>query len=182
MSRLTGFVFAACVIAAGLTVPASAMPVTWTLNSVAFDDGATASGTFVYDADTNTVGAVNITTTSGAIVSGATYTMVNPGYGPFPQFIVVVTGTFADFTGTPALALGFDVPLTDGGGNIPLALLGLNRGGEFVCGNAGCSFGIETRAFVSGSVSAPVIPEPATISMLMMGLFGLGRARRARAR
>lgn len=33
---------------------AQAFPLQWTVNDVVFDDGGTASGSFFYDADTNT--------------------------------------------------------------------------------------------------------------------------------
>ena len=42
-----------------------------------FDDGGTASGSFVYDAVTNTYSAINVTTTTGATLAGATYTSLS---------------------------------------------------------------------------------------------------------
>ncbi len=47
-------------------VPADASPVTWDL-TLTFTDAATADGTFVYDASTNTYSAIDITTTAGTI-------------------------------------------------------------------------------------------------------------------
>jgi len=44
---------------------ASAQPIKWTLNNVIFSDGGTASGSFFYDAETNTVSEVNIVTEGG---------------------------------------------------------------------------------------------------------------------
>ena len=43
-----------------------AAPVTWSLTNVQFDDGAVATGTFVYDADTNQASAINITVIGGS--------------------------------------------------------------------------------------------------------------------
>ncbi len=63
-----------------LCVPsvASADGITWSLSGVTFDDGGTASGSFVYDAVTNTVSAVNIVTTAGTTFGGTTYTALGP--------------------------------------------------------------------------------------------------------
>lgn len=44
---------------------ASAFPVTWTLSGVTFTDGGTATGSFVYDADTNTTSAWSVTVAGG---------------------------------------------------------------------------------------------------------------------
>ena len=59
-----------------LCVPsvASADGITWTLSGVTFDDGGTASGSFVYDAVTNTVSSINIVTTAGPHRSEETHT------------------------------------------------------------------------------------------------------------
>ena len=56
---------------------AQAVPITWTFTGVTFDDGGTASGTFVYDPALgkvlSAVTATNITTTAGTTLSGYTY-------------------------------------------------------------------------------------------------------------
>jgi hypothetical protein len=41
---------------------AGAMPVTWDLEDVVFQNGETATGSFVYDADTNTFSNIDIVT------------------------------------------------------------------------------------------------------------------------
>jgi hypothetical protein len=176
MSRLSTFAVAAGLAVATLAAPAAAIPVTWTLHNVVFDDGATASGWFVYDADTNVFGPVDITTTSGAVVTGATYTLEDPGFDSTADFSVFVTGMLADYTGTPALALSMLVPLTNAGGMIPVS------NGEFVCIDAGCTDGTPARFIVSDAWVAGVgVPEPATASILALGLFGslYGRRRKA---
>jgi hypothetical protein len=179
MSRLPGLALAILLAVAG---SASATPVTWTLNDVTFTDGATAFGSFVYDADANTVSDVSITTSATPLYAGNDYLLSDPGFGPAPNFFVVVTGVLADYTGTGALALGPAMPMTNAGGTI---LLDLHSGGEFTCSDAGCTNGIFVRAFASGSISAPSapsVPEPATISLLLTGLLGFGirRARKTR--
>jgi hypothetical protein len=171
VSKFTGLAFAACLAAA--FAPASATPVTWTLQNVVFDDGATASGTFVYDASTGTLGAVAITTTSGPVVTGASYVLNDPGFGPGTNVVDVVTGTFADYTGLPVLQLYMAAPMTNAGGTIALVFGGT---GEGICGAVDCNWGSVSRqggGFITAGTT-PSVPEPATISMLLLGLFGLG--------
>ena len=54
-------------------LPAHANPITWHLDGVAFDDGGTANGSFVYDADTNIYSDVSVVTTAGSAFAGAAY-------------------------------------------------------------------------------------------------------------
>ena len=53
-------------MSAGVDAPSASTPKTWTLGEVAFSDGATASGSFVFDAATHVASDWNITTTAGA--------------------------------------------------------------------------------------------------------------------
>src|SRR6516164_5165672 len=120
---------------------ASADGVTWTLHDQLFSDGATASGSFVYDASTHTVSSVNITTTGGSLSGGATYAAVLPSFTPLPFDIGFVVTLMPDFTGSSALELEFftsntfAVPenLTNAGGTVVTAL------NEFACLNPACT-------------------------------------------
>jgi PEP-CTERM motif len=163
------------IVAAAVAPIVSADDVTWDLSGVTFADGGTASGSFVYDADTNTVTSVDITTMGGSIM-GATYTLVDPGYGPYASEIVFVTGSLADYTDTPALYIGFSTDLTDSGGTDPIAL-GYNYG-EYTCNDTGCTSGTEVRGVTAGDVVAPTAktPEPASLSLLLLGIGILGLA------
>ena len=59
-----------------LSSPVCADPVTWTLTDIIFDDGGTATGTFIYDETTQSPTDVNIQTSDGTTMLGSVYTIV----------------------------------------------------------------------------------------------------------
>lgn len=176
MSRISMIVGVVLVLF-GFAPTASADGVTWTLNNMVFSDGATASGSFVYDASTNALSSINVTTTAGSAFGGATYTAVDPSFTPLPNDIGFVVTLLPDFTGTGALELEFftsntfAIPtnLTNAGGTIFTAL------NEFQCLNASCTSVNDLRGTIgSGTVTGVVItPEPSSLVLLAIGTFGL---------
>ncbi len=58
---------------------ASAIPVTWTLSGMTFDDGGTASGYFIYDADTDTLSDSSISVAGGNTGAFPPTTYQGPG-------------------------------------------------------------------------------------------------------
>ncbi len=86
------------------SVSAWGNPVKWTLQNVAFLDGGIATGSFVYDASTDTYSSVNITTSGGA-VSGATY-QFGIGFTGARTFVAVPANS-ADLTGSRMIQLSF---------------------------------------------------------------------------
>ena len=156
-----------------LCVPsvASADGITWSLSGVTFDDGGTASGSFVYDAVTNTVSSVNIVTTAGTTFGGNTYTALDPGFDPpVPYDIPVVPNASGDLTGTMVLDLELPMPgLTNLGGTVSLLT---DVAGEDVCSNSDCSAVADTpfRMVTAGELVSPVVTTPEPPAFLLVGI------------
>jgi len=133
-SRMLRSISVAIAVAA-LSFPASAGPLTWTLTGATFSDGATATGSFVFDADTDTFSNIDIvfTPAAGSPVETFSYLCVTSQCSPWINgyngpFLTVPSST--DLTGLPGFWLGLpeafggpgpDQPMTDAGGTIPLS-------------------------------------------------------------
>ncbi|MCL4779446.1 MAG: VPLPA-CTERM sorting domain-containing protein [Gammaproteobacteria bacterium] len=141
---------------------ASATPIQWTLQNVVFDDGGTASGSFIYDADTSGISSFLITTSGGAF--SATYT---EWASVDPDFIVSLVDEPPSILG-----LQLDAPMTNSGGVISISPDSLEYWAV--------DFDEFSRFVVSGQISAvAVVPVPAAIWMLggALGVLGLVRRR-----
>jgi hypothetical protein len=157
---------------------AHASPITWTVNNAVFDDQTTLTGTFSYDAVTDVYQTVNLTVEAGGIFPAYNY----HNGGPDPFFIGNHSNVFVDFVAFPPsfpsgryIRLSFASPLTGAGGTVSLLLGGLS----WECDNCATR-----RLIVSGSVTAPsvaAVPEPATLTLVGLGLAAVG-ARRHRNR
>jgi hypothetical protein len=183
--------------ALAITVPVTALaaPIRWTLHDVVFLDGvATASGSFVFDADTNTVSDVAIVTTPGpgflcnnppacsgfdvvlGAFTGASYDL---GFAATPSDDLIITlqsGALGDLTNSTIFQMLFASPLTNAGGTVALVP---GAWGEYICLSAACdSFDLSTTTLrtMTGSVSS--VPEPATLMLVGTGALALVRRRR----
>jgi hypothetical protein len=146
---------------------ASADGITWTLSDVTFDDGGVASGSFVYDALTNTYSSIDMTTTSGSAFAGTTYNALSGLFGSTSTGMLL--GASGDLTDTDVLLLLFSAPLTDSGGTVVLfSVL------EGTCDNTDCSVSTLDRSTSGGELVGTVTtPEPSTLSLLAVALVAL---------
>jgi hypothetical protein len=158
----------------GLPTSVLAVPVLWTLNGVTFTDGGTASGTFVYDADTNTDSAVNITTTNGPAMTGSTYGFVcvspcaGPGrYNATSLLALTVPSSSNSLAGVRELSLGFTSSLTNAGGTVSVS----NQAIEFTCADSVCSFSQTPSRAVSGGSIIGVALAPIVYTVDVPGLL-----------
>ena len=187
--RCCGRIIWLAVVLGIFSVTALAIPMKWTLVGVTFNDGGTASGSFVFDADAGvrcnglvspcgTYSSVNITTTPGTIrTTGATYNAIctAPCNGVTPDAAdVLFLGNPGSPSGNPAMSLFPSSAMTDLGGTSTIFSLEAN------CSNATCSapFG-PTRTTISGSITTSPIgvnTQPAsspTLSQWGMILFAM---------
>lgn len=157
-----------------------AAPVVWTLADVLFDDGGTAAGSFIYDADTDTYSAINISTSAGSVFGGAAYAELLFGGATDAAF---VSGALPDYTGEPLLQLIFQTPLTSAGGLVGLVDLFFPAASSYeaTCTDGPCFGAIFERSLVDGGLIGVVIPIPAAGLLLPGALAMLAFARRRRA-
>jgi hypothetical protein len=114
---------------------AQAIPVVWTLQDVAFDDGGTATGSYVYDADSNAYSDINVTSTAGTAYTGESYTYVTgPRYAE--TFLLTPYSPSSDLTGETTLVIFLADSMTNVGGTVQI-----RGGGEAICGSSNCSGG-----------------------------------------
>jgi hypothetical protein len=155
---------------------ASADGIPWVLSGVTFDDGGTASGSFVYDAVTNTYSAISVTTTAGATLAGATYTSLSDIAGSSSTGFLFGPNNSSDLTGASFLMWLFDAPLTNSGGIVQVSIPPPSDSIEALCGDPSCSDSAATFRIVTGGEvvgTAVTTPEPSTFSLVGMGLVAL---------
>ena len=158
---LSGLVMGMALLAANLS--AHATPITYTLNNVTFADGATASGSFVFDAATHLSSAYSITTTPG-ILTAFTWNKSDSGLyyggGAGPNNFTLITTN-----GLRVFNFSFLNPFTNAGGTFAI-----NTASTYECYN--CSpFRRVTGGYVT-SLAPTVVPEPGT-SALMLSAIGV---------
>ena len=151
----------------GISSQVQAVPVTWTLNGVTFDDGQTATGYFNYDATTNVFDNYLISVTAGSGFPNFSYVDANSFVGNHSAGLV----DFVRDDLVSYIRLSFLSSLTNAGGTVGIA----TGNSSWECSNCGT-----LRFIVAGSVTTTPVPEPGTVTLLSLGLLGLGMAARRR--
>lgn len=144
--------------------PALAAPLTWYVNG-AFADGATITGSFTYDADTNTYSAVSLSVNGGALSNVVYVTPNTPFVGPVQLSAVTASGTGS---GQRLANFIFSAPLTNSGG---LVLLGPSTA-EGTC-NVGCNGftgGVPNRVVTPGGILTTTAQVPTLGEWAMIGM------------
>jgi hypothetical protein len=172
--------------AAALTMWSSAAfssPVQWTLTDVLFEDGGTATGSFVYDADTNEFSTISIATSGGTLSPPASYSSLLIGSA---GDAALVPAAGPDLTGSALLQLIFQFPLTNAGGIVFLIDPFFPTASSFegTCLNAACTSVDFGRLMVDGGVIgtplSATVPVPAGGALLFSAIGLLGGLRRLR--
>ena len=164
----------------------TASPVDWSLAGLTFDDGGTLSGSFVYDVDTNSYSAIDIITTPGSVLPGATYTALDP-YDSSSGLLGTLTEADGDLTGTPWLLIDFSNALTDPGGD-PYPYTFVAYEGYCTtddCTNSiGTGFTVDRGTAVAGNATQEsTSPEPSSCGLALMGVgFLMALMRKMRQR
>jgi hypothetical protein len=160
------FLLALLLCAASSTI--FAVPVQWTFSGITFNDGGTASGTFVYDAATNTYSGINVTVTGGSL-SSVSYIAQHPiASATVLAFLPSASG---DLTGLRVLVLSPSGALTDSGGARTL-VAALAEG---PCDNATCTSATGVRSITAGSLTGSSVPTAAipTVSTAMLAALAM---------
>jgi len=155
-----------------IAITASASPITWTLSGVT-SLGTTITGSFVYDADTNTYSSIDIVTLGGSVIPSETWT-VEADTGDGPTFLGLVDTPNPNQTGADLLGLFFTGnPLTDAGGTVRIS-----ETQQGVCNNATCSgftiYGNDPGYGWNTNVTGDAIGTTATVEPPSLILSGAG--------
>jgi hypothetical protein len=166
-------------------------PIVWTLDGIQFDDGGTATGSFVFDADLGLYSDIDIRTTAGAVMAGSHYKVEHPFHFGNNNYFVAVSALPTVF-GTMALQLPFVTsPLTNDGGSVTLGGFfnfgeGTCSGEDLLCSNVAAT--LPFRHLTGGQIigtalsepppSPAPVPEPSSLVLLGTGIAALVAVRR----
>jgi len=156
-----------------ISMTANAIPVTWTLENVVFEDGGTVVGSYTYDAETNTYTNVSITTTGFGDFPGSLFddacnvSTCHPDYIDSRPVFEIANGANLE----RIVVLSLEGAMTNSGGVLDILVGG--TGNDI---SAEWDDILRRRNVVSGSVSA--VPVPATAWLFGSAIAGLGWYRR----
>lgn len=133
--------------------------VLWTFENAGFgglDGGSTITGSYVYNAETDVFSNINVVTSVGASLPGATYSV--PGAGAGAGVVDFFSTNAVDVTDEFRLRIGWNGPMTNTGGTLNVAF-----GFEAQCQNSACGFpgfGVDLARGLIGPTSVVGAPLP----------------------
>lgn len=177
----------------GFAGSAQAVPVQWTLQNMTFSNGSVATGSFVYDRDTNIFSDISISVTAGLDSYGtygpSTFDAIAPysAYWLGGIFTTLSLSFDTDPSCTPFYSCGthglyFVVSpseMTNAGGTLAVSSAALLVCDDDLCNNGSWSFMWVTDELTTGSITA--VPEAETWAMMLAGLGLVGWMARRRA-
>lgn len=165
----------ALIVVSSLCTPqAQAVPLTWYAQGT-YGDGGALTGSFVYDADTDSYSNLALVTTAGTVLAGYTYGVLTSG-GALTFGALQTAGAPV---GSHFIQLEFVSVLTNAGGTVSLSAGNFNF--EGTCSVAvTCIVSFPGRFITSGSVSTTpsAVPEPGTAALVPLALLALAVSRR----
>lgn len=133
--------------------------VLWTFENAGFgglDGGSTITGSYVYNAETDVFSNINVVTSIGASLPGATYSV--PGAGAGAGVVDFFSTNAVDVTDEFRLRIGWNGPMTNTGGTLNVAF-----GFEAQCQDSACGFpgfGVDLARGLIGPTSVVGAPLP----------------------
>lgn len=175
-----------------LAATAHATPVQWNIQDLSFDNGSVATGSFVFDRDTNSFTDIAISITAGTDFIAQSFDAIAPRSGNLFGAIFTTLPLFNDDT-NPACDPGlFSNPTTCGsnaigiivspqtmsnsGGTLTISRSFLGFCSDPVCNSGSWAFRNSYRNTNVGTISTTSVssvPLPATFWLLFSGLTGL---------
>jgi hypothetical protein len=156
--------FTGIALSLGFAAAAGASPLLWSLSGVTFTDGSTATGSFLFDADTSTYSSIDIVTSTGSI-AGSTYLFTNPALPAVGSSILAAFPTSSQGIGTLELLLQYVSALTDAGGTDALSF-----GAKGPCQDSACDVINADRMVNAGEVTTNGVPEPSSVVLCLLGV------------
>jgi hypothetical protein len=168
-----GFLGCICAICIGLLISPviAAAPIVWTVQNAVFDDGGTLTGSFVYDADTESFYNVDLVTSVGPKFPGVTFSDADLQLSCCDAITLEINSGEGAHLGDQFFLFYFEEWLTNSGGVVEIA----TSSREAICLDNDCNY-VDMRYITEGAVAA--VPIPSAVWLFGSALAFLGWIRR----